>query len=459
MMGAQAIYDKAPIPVQNAMVSLAGYQKNRERYGRAYWRYRAFLEDFDRWPLAAKLDYQRTQLQEFLSYTAERSPFYRELYEGIDLATITTVDDLKLLPVVDKEMLRSNIERVVTIPRKGALEAHTGGTTGKSLVTLRTLDDNMHKMATLDHFKAKHGFEHLKMRRATFNGKHIVAPSQKARRFWRYNAACKQMIYSSFHLTEDNLPHYVDSLNRFRPHTLDGFFSSLCDVASYIERHGVALQFQPVAIFPTSETLTPTGRDLLERVFGCNVYDQYSSSEAAPFLTECSEQILHIDLASGVFEHLDDSDEVLVTSFTSHGTPLIRYRIGDSMVFGDPESRCACGNESPTVIEIRGRRLDFLFTAEGAKVNSGNISNLFKNVSNAIIRAQTVQERMDHVTILLEVDPDSYLPAHDDLIKAEFRHKFGPSTGVTITHVQEIPREASGKFRMVLNRVAEAQSC
>lgn len=449
----QVLYDRAPVVLQNVMVSAAGYQRNRERYGREYWDYRRFLEGFDRWPLADKLEYQRTQLQELVSDAAERSPFYGELYEGIDVAKIRTVDDLRQLPVVDKEMLRANIDRVVTIPRRGALEAHTGGTTGKSLVTLRTLDDNMRKMATLDHFKAKHGFEHLKMRRATFNGKHIVAPSQRAKRFWRYNAACKQMIYSSFHLTEENLAHYVESLNKFRPDALDGFFSSICDVASYIERHGIALGFRPVAIFPTSETLTPSGRELLERVFGCKVYDQYSSSEAAPFLTECSQQVLHIDLASGVFEHFNDSDEVLVTSFTSHGTPLIRYRIGDSMVFGDPDSRCACGDESPTVTEIRGRRLDFLFTAEGAKVNAGNVSNLFKNVSNAIIRAQTVQERMDHVQILLEVDPESYVPAYDDLIKAEFRHKFGPSTRVTITHVEEIPREASGKFRLIANRV------
>lgn len=457
-MGAQTIYDKSPIAVQNAMVSLAGYQKNRQRYGRAYWRYRAFLADFDRRPLADKLEYQRAQLQELVHYAADRSPFYRELYQGIDLTTITTVDDLKRLPVVDKEMLRSNIADAVTIPRKGALEAHTGGTTGKSLVTLRTLDDNMHKMATLDHFKAKHGFEHLKMRRATFNGKHIVAPSQTAKRFWRYNAACKQMIYSSFHLSEENIPHYVESLNRFRPHALDGFFSSICDVASYIERHGISLRFQPVAIFPTSETLTPTGRELLERVFGCKVYDQYSSSEAAPFLTECSEQVLHVDLASGVFEHFDDSDEVLVTSFTSHGTPLIRYRIGDSMVFGDPESTCACGDESPIVTEIRGRRLDFLFNAEGAKVSAANVANLFKNVPNSIIRAQAVQKSKDHVDLLLEVDPDSYRSEYDDLIRAEFRHKFGPTTGVTITHVDEIPRESSGKFRLVLNRVSEGQS-
>jgi len=89
--------------------------------------------------------------------------------------------------------------------------------------------------------------------------------------------------------------------------------------------------------------LTKSGRELLERVFKCKVYDQYASSEGAPFVTECENQVLHMELASGVFEHFEDgSDEVLVTSFTTHGTPLIRYRIGDSMTFSEKVKTCKC---------------------------------------------------------------------------------------------------------------------
>ena len=266
------------------------------------------------------------------------------------------------------------------------------------------------------------------------------------------------MIYSSFHITEQNLAHYVDSLNRFKPHALDGFFMSLCDVASYIERHGLELTFSPVAIFPTSETLTPSGRELLERVFGCKVYDQYSSSEAAPFLTECSRQVLHVDLASGVFEPYGDHDEVVVTSFTSHGTPLIRYRIGDAMVFGEPGETCGCGDVSPTVKEIRGRRLDYLYNAEGARISAVNVANMFKEVPNSIIQAQAVQDRMDHVDLQLVVDSAVYTEQHERIVRDAFRHKFGASTGLAIIVVDEIAREKSGKFRLVVNRVAGANS-
>lgn len=106
-------------------------------------------------------------------------------------------------------MIRKNIDIINTVSTKKSVESHIGGTTGKSLTVLFTNEDMMKRMAMLDHFKSRVGFEHLEMKRATFNGQHIVPPSQKAKKYWRYNAACKQMIYSSFDITEKNMKYYV----------------------------------------------------------------------------------------------------------------------------------------------------------------------------------------------------------------------------------------------------------
>ncbi|MCR6546200.1 hypothetical protein NVS47_11870 [Dehalobacterium formicoaceticum] len=448
----EKVYDESPILFQNIMASVSGYQRNMTRYGKFYDEYMKFLADFDTWSLERKLEYQRAELIKFIRYAYENSPFYQKLYKNIDIDSVKGIEDLKRLPIVDKEMLRENIDRVITIPHKGAVEGHTGGTTGKSLVVLNTIEDSMKRMAMLDHFKARVGFEHRTMKRATFNGKHIVPPQQKENVFWRYNAACKQMIYSSFHITENNMKYYVESLNKYKPQAIDGFFMSMCDIAGYIERRNIKLEFIPIAIFPTSETLTQSGRELLERVFKCKVFDQYASSEGAPFVTECPNQTPHIELASGVFEHLEEgSDEVLVTSFTTHGTPLIRYRIGDSMKFADKKASCTCGIQAPIVLEIQGRRLDFLYTSDGAKINAGNVSNLFKNMPNALIRAQAVQDKIDEIIIKLEVDKTLYKPEYDKILKDEFLHKFGIGTRIIIEHVDEIPREKSGKFKLIVN--------
>ena len=445
-------YDRVPLFVQKIMVFFAGYKNSKTRYGKPYKNHLSFLKEFDTYSLSKKKEYQEKEFLRFFRFAIENSHFYNGLYKSIDINEIKQIRDIKKLPIVDKETLRKNIEMVKTIPKKGAVEGHTGGTTGKSLVVYMTAEDMMKRMAMLDHFKSRVGFINLKMRRATFNGKHIIPPTQKHKKFWRYNHSCRQMIYSSFHLSEENMKYYVDSLNQFKPQAIDGFFTSMCDVAGYIERHDIKLCFTPIAIFPTSETLTQSGRNLLERVFNCKVYDQYASSEGAPFITECKDQILHVEMSSGVFEHYEkNNNEVLVTSFTTHGTPLIRYKIGDAIDYFDDDQICTCGLASYRVKQIHGRKLDFLYTADGAKVNAGNVANLFKNMPNTIIRAQTIQRKFNEIEILLEADSSLYIDEYDHLLVNEFHHKFGDNTNIIINHVDEIPREKSGKFRMIKN--------
>lgn len=453
MVSLQNVYDRSPVWLQHLMTTGSGLQKNRNRYGKDYWDYRDFLAKFDTWPLERKLEYRDMRLREFITHARENSQFYCELYEGIDLNAVSAPADLGNLPVVEKELLRSHIEQAYTVSREGSIEGHTGGTTGKSLVVRSTTRDSMERMAQLDHFKARNGFENRKMRKAIFMGKHIVPPNSKKRVFWRYNAASRQMLYSTFHITEGNLPRYVASLNKFKPQALDGFFTSMVDVASYVLRNDIKLDFRPIAIFPTSETVTDSGRELLEQAFGAKVYDQYASSEGAPFITECKFGTLHIEPGTGIFERRSkDSDEVLVTSFTTHGTPLIRYAIGDSMVLG-PDIVCRCGIESPTVVSIQGRNDDFLYRPDGAKINGGNVANLFKNLPNVVIRAQLVQNRVEAVKILLEVDPEHYGAEHETLLREEFHHKFGSDSQMTVEVVDSIPRAASGKHRLIMNCV------
>lgn len=261
------------------------------------------------------------------------------------------------------------------------------------------------------------------------------------------------MLYSTFDISESNLKYYVESLNSFKPQALDGFFTSLCDIANYVERNEIRLKFRPIAIFPTSETVTPDGRALLERVFGCRVLDQYASSEGAPFVTECMEGNRHVELSTGVFENFGSTDEILVTSFHTHGTPLIRYRIGDTMQFDSKPTRCGCGLSGPIVKSIGGRSDDHLIRLDGAKINGGHVANLFKNMPNALVRAQVIQEKLGEVQILLQVDATKYRPELDELLIREFEQAFKDTTELRIEHVSEIPREASGKIRFIKNSV------
>ncbi|WP_214759717.1 phenylacetate--CoA ligase family protein [Exiguobacterium sp. s129] len=436
----QKLYEISPIWLQNVGVTLKGYKNNKSRYGEEYFNYIEFLKWFEKLSLEKKIEVQNDILEKFINYSVNKSKYYKGYKEANCLSDF---------PIMDKEELRKNINSIHTISAESGIESHTGGTTGKSLIVRFSKEDMMRRMATLDYFKMKAGFIHLKMKRATFNGKHIVPQNQTKKVFWRYNHACKQMIFSSFHLSSENMIYYINSLNKFKPDSIDGFFTSIYEVAKYIELNNIVLNFKPIAIFPTSETISDEGRELVERVFQCKVYNQYASSEGAPFITECDKGGLHIELASGVFEMVEN-DEVLVTSFTTHGTPLIRYQIGDQISLNH-NTKCECGVETLLAKEIKGRKLDYLLKADGTKINSANIANAFKNLPNVIIQSQVIQLKENLISVKIVVDKKNYDLRFNSILEKEFKDKFGKEMVVMIEQVDNIPREKSGKHLFIKN--------
>ena len=148
--------------------------------------------------------------------------------------------------------------------------------------------------------------------------------------FWRFNSAYNQKLYSTFDMRYENLDYYVTDLNKFAPEIINGFVSAIYQLAKYIIDQKRTIVFKPKAIFTTSETLLPIHRVIIEKAFQAKVFNQYASAEGAPFITECVAGKLHYNIDTGIIEPQEDG-RMLVTSFTTHGTPLIRYNIGDSI--------------------------------------------------------------------------------------------------------------------------------
>jgi phenylacetate-CoA ligase len=441
------LYKHSPVWFQNIIISSYGYLLFKKRYGRVY---RQKFDEFkkrDHTSYEAEVENQNRELREFLTYVNEHSAFYKNLYSGIDISKIKTVDDIKLLPIVDKEMLRANIEDVYTIEEKNAISSFTGGTTGKALKVLFTKEDFQTRMAYLDAYKFKFGIDPFKVKKATFSGRSLVY-KENTRKFWRKNFVYRQKLYSTFHLSRENLPFYISDLNKYKPEVINGFVSAIYELAEYIKREQVQLTFIPMAIFTTSETLLPMHRSLIEEVFKSKVYDQYASAEGAPFITECKEGNLHYNLDTGVIE-ADEKNNMIVTSFTTRGTPLVRYNIGDRVVF--KEGRCSCGSSHPLVARIEGRKVDFLYTESGGKISLSHLADVIKGNPNSIIKMQFIQNRKDHIELLMVVDERIYCEEHEDTIRKEMTYRFGDTMHIDIRIVKDIPKEKSGKYALIKN--------
>ena len=442
-----------PIFAQNIVISLYGYKLMKQRYGQEYYRYRNELMQMKDCSLEQLEQQQNVMLNSFIHFAIKNSKFYRDLYKEVNLGETCSVSSLKALPIVTKEMLRENLDDVYTLPTAQGVSSFTGGTTGKSLQVVFTEEDFQHRMAHLDTFKLKLGIDPFLVRKATFSGREFTRgwATSLTKIFWRNNWAYKQRLYSTFDMTENNLSYYVKNLNNYQPQQINGFVSAIYQLAKYIDQQQLKLTFQPQAIFTTSETLLPFHRQLIEKTFSCKVYNQYASAEGAPFITQCKAGNLHYNLDTGVIEVLNTpaGQEMLVTSFTTHGTPLIRYQIGDLIQFKN--GVCSCGSNHPLVESIDGRQVESLTSSEYGNVSLSHLADVIKGLPNCIRSVQFQQYTIDEIQILLNVDKNLFDQQAENKIAQSLTHRFGKKTKFTFKLVNDIPKEKSGKFSLIKN--------
>ncbi len=444
------LYYRLPVFLQEIAVSAYGLMLYLGRYTGVYRKYLRLFSGNQHNNLKKELRVQNKRFLRLLHYAAANSPFYREFYRDIPLGEIKSVKDIGRLPVLRKEMLRENIGSIYTVSGKRSLRFYTGGTGGIPLAVRKRPKDVQQRMAYLDAYKRAFGFRNNKMKSARFFGKKIVEDHPKRPVFWRNNYPLKQRLYSTYHLTPENLPYYVNDLNRFKPQAIDGFVSAIYTVARYMEENRIAPSFTPKAVFTTSETVLPHHRELIERVFGCPLSDQYASNEGAPFIIQCSKGSYHEAIDTGIFEHIptEHGIRLLVTGFDTFGTPLIRYDIGDMIIPGEGLT-CSCGSMHPVIGGIAGREAEFLETGQG-RFSLVQLSVLISQLQGAVKQVQFRQGKDGALNIICILTDALEEEKTRKLIHKTIEQFLGMETKFSLCFTDTIERAPSGKYQLIV---------
>lgn len=454
------LYDHTPVALQHVMTSAYGYRLVQRAYGASYREHYARLER-SQWLGRGELDaLQLAELKHFLQAAGEHSPYWRALFaeHRFEPAAFRSLEELRALPVLEKEMVRQRGDELVAEPaREGrwpTVVSRTSGTTGKALRIVLSQDAWVREYA----FRWLHrswGGVRRGERMATFAG-HPVAPTeQEDPPFWRYNAAERQLLFSSQHIGPRTVGAYAERLRRFHPVLVHGYPSALTLLAHYLEAER-GVEVRPRAIFAHSETLLDQQRELIERAFGCKVYNWYGTSEHVGNIVECERGSLHVKLEHSLLEFVradgtpagpGEVAEILATSFANPAMPLIRYRVGDSVVLAEGE--CSCGRSGPIVERVVGRVEDFIVTPDGRHV--GRLDHVFKKAER-VFEAQLVQERVEELEVRIVPRP-GFGPEDQAAIEEELRLRLGPSIALRYRFLTEIERGANGKFRFAISKV------
>jgi phenylacetate-CoA ligase len=460
-MWAGRIYELLPQRFQNLAVSARGWQFHRQRYQSGFFRNaERTVKSNEHCSVDFLRDLQFQTLRVFVGHCAERSPYLIKIWKskGFSPDDLRTTDDLALIPIISKQELRKHTQQFFTRDiRREDVQVHTSGTTGSPMTVYFSREDVAWRAAFLERCRRWAGV-HIGQRRASFTGRDIIPARQTKPPFWRFNRPGNQLLLSAYHLSPENLPAYATALANFNPEIIDGYPSAIHILANHLLRRGDVGLIQPDALLVSAETVLPRQRATIEAAFQAKLFNQYGSSEGAPLVSECRFGRLHVFVDSGVIEILNGDGtataaghfgEMVVTSFTTHLTPLVRYAIGDVAVPARDSLKCSCGAPFPVLEALAGRMDDILYTEERGLV--GRMDTAFKDLPNTIEEAQITQVGLNSFCLLVVTDRAEYKREHGNRLVADMHKKLGTTAKIELEEVNAIPRSANGKMRPVVN--------
>lgn len=455
----EKLYGASPVMMQNALISIQGLIFRRQRFTGKFWTY---LHEAEMRAQMGRKDihaFQMATLNEFIDFAYKHSTFYKNSFDtvGFRAGEISSLEDLKKLPILEKEDLRKKTEdiRVGLYDKKSLIPVFTSGTTGTPLSVGFTHDDMQQRMAYLYRVLGRFGVKPF-MRSVRFSGRTLFPRAEKNKKFWRMNYASNQLLMSSYNLRTENFDHYLKKLESFKPDFIDGYPSSVFILARYINSIGQQGIVKPKLIMTTAETLEAHQRIEIRKAFGgCAICNQYASSEGAPFIAEDELGDMIINTDTGVFEFVrpdtnipakpGEIGELLVTSFSTHAYPLIRYRIGDTVDLGP--RKWAKTMQMPVIGQILGRQEDILYTPFRGYV--GRLDTVFKASPSTIVETQIVQTSPTSIQLNVVPDDETF-QSHDlDVIKKELLERLG-NVEIDVKYYKALPRGQNGKLRAVI---------
>jgi phenylacetate-CoA ligase len=462
------IYDTSPVWAQHALVTAKGlhfrYWRNSDRALRQFY---AFLKESERWTIERYRQYQLAQLKNVVERAASAVPWYRTMFRriGFDPLDLTSLQHVKQLPILSKDELRGNETQFMheQLAKKPFTRVFTSGSTGTPINSFETRNSFSRRMAFVARLRSWVGLaDPFYPRRAQFTGRSLVPEREKKEKhvYWRANLAGNSLLFSTIHLSEETVSHYVSAMVKHHPVLVDGYPSAMLILARLARAAGLSLP-KPQALICTAETLTPDARAEIQTAFGAPIFNQYAASEPSCFWCECEHGVIHQNLEYGVSEIVGpdgnevaegETGEVVVTSFLNPLFPLIRYRLGDLAELG-PRSTCACQREMPRIRSIKGRTDDILFIPGRGYL--GRLDSVFKEVPHCH-EAQIVHESPLHLRILVVPTRHFSMEQRSSLV-ANLRQKVGYEAHIDLETVDRIPRGPNGKFRTVVSKTTKLQ--
>jgi len=422
----------------------APYKKTYEFATQAEW-----------WTTEQIHTYQWEQLSALLHQAYTHVPHYKKLFQkqGIAPSAIKSYEDFQNLPLLDKATIQAqaNDFKATNYPSSAFEETNTGGSTGFSLQF--SIEKGV--------WFAKHlAYLKILLQRGGCDVLDTSVQLIGREKPWEYRPLSRTLVLSSYQMTEQNLPRYINKIMRLQPSYFIGYPSAMTMLAAYMKQHSVEVKGLKT-IFAFGETIYDWQREFLEGFFHCRVHSQYGQREQCAMAGTCEKaNTYHLFPDYGFVELIDrngqpvtkegQSGEIVATGFHTGIFPFIRYKTGDIAVY--TSHRCECGRKVQLLKSVEGRVQDFMISKTGRLVPLMGVLQLISRSSVNMKEYQLYQDREGELVLRI-VKKVGF--SNDDVlkIKENIRTRLKDEFSLSLEYMDSIPRTIRGKYQFFVQKL------
>ena len=415
-------------------------------------------------------DLQLSRLRQVVASVYDNVPAYRRKMEAkkVKPEDIRSLADLRRLPFTTKQDMRDAYPYgLLAVPMQQVVRLHSSsGTTGKPTVVAYTRND----LATWAEVIAR------TLAAGGVNDKSIFQVSVNYGLFtgglgWHYGV--EKVGASVVPVSGGNTARQIMIMQDFGTTAMVATPSYALHLAETMQEVGVTPQQTSLqSVFCGAEAWSDRMHKEVEDAFGVPAFDSYGLSEIiGPGVSlECEAHSgLHIQEDHFYCEVIDpvteevlpegEVGELIITTLTKEGMPMLRYRTRDLTAMY--RETCACGRTQTKMKRVVGRSDDMLII-RGANLFPSQVEDVLLSMGETAPHYQLLVERehsLDRLTVMVEranglaaADPEKIRQA-----ERKIQEKLKAATGLTpvvrLVDPKTIER-SEGKAKRVIDRRA-----
>lgn len=414
---------------------------------------------------------QFARLKNLVERVYNTVPFYKEKLDkaGIKPSDIKCLSDISKLPFTTKTDLRDTYPYgLLAVPQSEIVEIHmSSGTTGTPVVdayTAKDLDDWAEGMArTLSGAGATHNdtIQNAYGYGLFTGGMGVHHGSRK-------------LGATVVPISSGNTQKQLMLMRDFKSNLFTCTPSYAMYMAEQAKEMGVDVKdFSLRAACLGAEPWSEGMRNQIESAWGIKAYDIYGLTEiTGPGVAfECEAQYgMHVNEDLWFPEIIDpeteqpvpdgEKGELVITTITKEGTPLIRYRTRDiTFIITEP---CTCGRTTRKIHRLFGRTDDMLII-RGVNVFPSQIENALVDIQGVepnylIVVNRNEETHLDEAELHVEVSAEQFtdetkgMEALRNTISSVMKSKLGIMLKVKLVEPKSIERSTGKAKRVIDNR-------